>query len=99
MCVFVLLTVGAGTSGGVIASRLAEDKDLNVLLIEAGGDPSENADVDIPIFTDKVRGSEFDWGFTTVPQRHACKSHIDQVWTIFTPRHCFVFFSSSIYRF
>ena len=73
------IVVGGGTAGAVLASRLTEDDDVEVLLIEAGGDESNNDAVDIPIFTDQVRGSHTDWSYRTVPQRHACKGHIDQV--------------------
>ena len=74
-----MILVGGGTTGGVIASRLAEEKGKSILLIEAGGNPESNPDIDIPIFTDKVRGSEWDWSYKTVPQKTACMSHVDKV--------------------
>lgn len=73
------IIVGGGTSGAVLASRLTEDEDVEVLLIESGGDESNNDAVEIPIFADQVRGSQADWSYRTVPQRHACKGHVDQV--------------------
>lgn len=76
---FLCFTVGGGTSGAVLASRLTEDEDVEVLLIEAGGDESRNEAVDVPLFSDQVRGSHADWSYRTVPQRYACKGHVDQV--------------------
>ena len=66
----------------MLASRLTDDKDKHVLVLEAG-DEVRNEFVDIPIFADKVRGSELDWQYQTVPQKHACKSHEDKVISIF----------------
>lgn len=71
--------VGGGTSGAVFASRLAEEEDKTILLLEAGGDPTNDPNINIPIFADSVRGTEFDWQYRTVPQKDACKGHIDGV--------------------
>jgi len=71
--------VGGGTAGAVLAARLSEDAKSEILLIEAGGDESRNPAVEVPIFADQVRGSEADWSYRTVPQRHACKGHVDGV--------------------
>ena len=43
-----LVTVGGGTAGSVLASRLAEVGDWKILLLEAGGEQSSK--VKIPLF-------------------------------------------------
>ena len=57
---------GAGSSGSVVARRLAENPDLRVLLVEAGGYD------DVPGVTDPALwpaniGSSLDWGFWSEP--------------------------------
>ena len=60
---------GSGSSGSVVASRLAENPAVSVLLLEAGGDD------DIPSVTDARQwvtniGSERYWQFTAEPNPH-----------------------------
>ena len=55
-------------------------RDTTVLLIEAGGNPDSQPDIDVPLFADKLRGSStWDWNYVTTPQKHACKSHEERV--------------------
>jgi choline dehydrogenase len=66
---FDVIVVGAGTSGGTIASRLTESRDIRVLLLEAGPDfPDE--ETRLPLFAVSGEHSwrvagvpEFDWNF------------------------------------
>jgi len=74
------VAVGGGTAGSVLASRLAEDANRTILVLEAGGFPTVDSDIEVPILADIVRNSDqFNWRYTTVPQKHACKAHVDQV--------------------
>lgn len=66
---FDYLIVGGGTAGLTIASRLAEDINVVVGVLEAGHDHRGNPQIDIPgHFGSLVDDDEFDWKFETTPQ-------------------------------
>ncbi|XP_014678204.1 PREDICTED: glucose dehydrogenase [FAD, quinone]-like [Priapulus caudatus] len=65
--------VGAGSAGCVLAARLSEVSSNKVLLLEAGGDPSENENVAIPAMHMPIRNTKQDWSFRTVPQKKSCR--------------------------
>ena len=52
--------VGAGSAGCVLAARLSEDPDVNVLLLEAGG-PDTAPELHIPCMFPAVFKSSLDW--------------------------------------
>lgn len=65
------LSVGAGSAGAVVASRLSEDAWSSVLLLEAGGNDLDNVFMNTPALTDKTVMTHLDWQYFTVPQKHA----------------------------
>jgi choline dehydrogenase len=59
--------VGAGSAGCVMAARLSEDPDTNVLLLEAGP-PDTNQNIHIPLGYLQLARTEVDWDYTSAPE-------------------------------
>lgn len=68
------IIVGAGSSGAVLANRLSEDKAINVLLLEAGGEEEENPLISVPVAAIDTQKTEQDWMYYSEPQNNACKA-------------------------
>ena len=62
--------VGAGSAGCVLASRLTENPDVRVLVLEAG--PPDTADeIRIPAAISQLFQGPYDWNYQTIPQQRA----------------------------
>jgi choline dehydrogenase-like flavoprotein len=66
---FDYIITGAGPAGCVLANRLSEDPDVNVLLLEAGGG-DWNPLFRMPAGFAKMTKGVASWGWETVPQKH-----------------------------
>lgn len=64
------IVVGGGSAGAVVASRLSEVPEWNVLLVEAGLD--EPTGTQVPSMFLNFIGSSIDWGYQTEPETQAC---------------------------
>ncbi|KAK7874203.1 hypothetical protein R5R35_006248 [Gryllus longicercus] len=67
---FDFVVVGAGVAGPVVASRLSENPNWSVLLLEAG--PEEPTATEVPAFATSAKSTPLDWNYTTVAQQNAC---------------------------
>jgi choline dehydrogenase len=63
---FDYIVCGAGTSGSVVAARLAIDPDVSILVLEAGGSDETDAVMN-PNRWPTTLGTELDWGFVAEP--------------------------------
>eukprot|EP00102_Acyrthosiphon_pisum_P005117 XP_001949407.2 PREDICTED: glucose dehydrogenase [FAD, quinone]-like [Acyrthosiphon pisum] len=70
------IIVGGGSAGAVLANRLTEVENWNVLLIEAGGHETELSDVPLLVASEHL--SEIDWQYKTEPQDKACLAMDDK---------------------
>ena len=86
------IVIGAGSAGSVIANRLSELSDWNVLLIEAGGDESMSGQV--PALAAGLQLTNVDWQFkTTVPHNGACGAfNNQQLNPLIHFKQCFYFY-------
>ena len=74
---FDYIIVGAGSAGCVLANRLTQDADVKVLLLEAGGRPTQPL-IDMPIaFTKFDRLPALNWNFVSEPEPYAGNRRID----------------------
>lgn len=74
----LLVSVGAGSAGSVLANRLSESGEHNVLLMEAFGNPNPIQSVPV-YFSVILHTPQVDYSYYTVPQRNACLALRGQV--------------------
>ncbi|KAJ5218101.1 uncharacterized protein N7498_000200 [Penicillium cinerascens] len=68
LCGYDYVIVGAGAAGCVLASKLSEDANVSVLLLEAGGDNTSILETKVPLMFPKLFHTEHDWNYYTVEQ-------------------------------
>ncbi|SDC88764.1 GMC family oxidoreductase [Actinokineospora iranica] len=66
---FDYIVVGAGSAGCVLAARLTEDRDVTVLLLEAGGEDDAD-EIRVPAAFPALFKTKWDWNYETVEQKH-----------------------------
>ncbi|XP_013105629.2 glucose dehydrogenase [FAD, quinone] [Stomoxys calcitrans] len=66
------VVVGGGSAGSVVASRLSENPQWKVLVLEAGNDPPQESEV--PFLLNSVQGSNNTYLYMGESNGHSCKS-------------------------
>ncbi|MEH2251380.1 GMC family oxidoreductase [Nostoc sp.] len=61
------IVIGAGSAGCVVANRMTQDSETTVLLLEAGN-PDTKPEIQIPLESPNLPGSELDWGYFSEPE-------------------------------
>lgn len=64
------IVIGSGSAGAVVAARLSEVENWNILLLEAGGDETEISDV--PLMAGYLQLSKLDWQYKAEPSGTFC---------------------------
>ncbi|MEM9013286.1 MAG: GMC family oxidoreductase N-terminal domain-containing protein [Pseudomonadota bacterium] len=70
MAEYDYVIVGGGSAGCTLAARLSADRDIRVLLLEAGP-RDRNPFIHIPVGFARMTAGPLTWGLKTVPQIHA----------------------------
>lgn len=61
--------IGGGTAGLVVAARLTENPQVQVLVLEAGKNRLDDTKIAMPAGWTSLRGDpEYEWTLSTVPQ-------------------------------
>uniref|UniRef100_A0A1I8PFI0 Glucose-methanol-choline oxidoreductase N-terminal domain-containing protein n=1 Tax=Stomoxys calcitrans TaxID=35570 RepID=A0A1I8PFI0_STOCA len=69
---FDFVVIGSGSAGSVVASRLSENSQWNVLVLEAGGDPPPESEIPLLLFS--LQNTTASYDYFTEPNGRSCKA-------------------------